>query len=124
MRVSAAIGVGVLAVFGASTAYANWKWQQGVCVRYYPDGSEKVLYGKDCDLPSAPTAGEAMRAIAVFFDPFPSCSLGCFGCVENSPLSEHSAFSTEYPELPTVTIGIEDQQCANRRAKDKVDFCG
>jgi hypothetical protein len=60
MRVSAAIGVGVLAVLGASTAYANWKWQQGVCVRYYPDGSEKMLYGKDCDLPSAPAAGEAI----------------------------------------------------------------
>ncbi len=60
-RVGIVIGIGLIAILGASTAYANWQWRQGVCVEYYPDGSEKMLYGKDCNLPSeTPTAGETI----------------------------------------------------------------
>lgn len=59
-KVGAAIGVGVFTVLVATTAYANWKWQQGVCVRFSADGSEKIFYGTDCNLPlEAPAAGEA-----------------------------------------------------------------
>lgn len=40
--------IGVLAVLGATTAYANWKWRQGICLNFNPDGSEEILYGEDC----------------------------------------------------------------------------
>ena len=47
-KVSFAIAIGVIDVFWATTAYANWKWEQGVCVNFNPDGSEEMIYGKDC----------------------------------------------------------------------------
>ncbi len=57
-RVGIAIGIGTIAVCGA---YANWQWRQGVCIRYHADGTEKMLYGEDCIVPSeAPTTGETI----------------------------------------------------------------
>ena len=48
-KVSFAIGVGVVLVLGACNAYSRWQWSQGACVRYSPDGSEQLLFGKDCN---------------------------------------------------------------------------
>jgi len=46
-RVSTAIAVGLILILAATTAYDAWRRRDG-CVRFYPDGSEKVLYGDDC----------------------------------------------------------------------------
>ncbi len=40
--------IGVIVVLGATTAYADWRWRQGICVNFNPDGSEEILYGEDC----------------------------------------------------------------------------
>ncbi len=47
-RVSIVIAVGVVLVLAATTAYDAWRRRDGWCVQYYPDGSEKVLYGDEC----------------------------------------------------------------------------
>ena len=60
-KVGLAIGVGFVAMMAATAALANWQWQQGICIRFYPDGSEKMFYGKDCESPSqAPAASETI----------------------------------------------------------------
>jgi len=45
-RVSA-IALGLVAVMMATTAYDAGR-KRDWCIRFYPDGSEKVLYGDDC----------------------------------------------------------------------------
>jgi hypothetical protein len=40
--------VGVILVLGATNAYSSWQWSKGACVKYSPDGSEKLFFGKDC----------------------------------------------------------------------------
>jgi hypothetical protein len=45
-----AISIGVLAVLVATTVCAKHLWQRGSCVEIFPNGSEKILYGKACDL--------------------------------------------------------------------------
>jgi predicted lysophospholipase L1 biosynthesis ABC-type transport system permease subunit len=49
-RVSLAIATGMVVIFGATTAYQRWRMRDW-CVRHYPNGSEKVLYGSDCNIP-------------------------------------------------------------------------
>lgn len=48
-QVGLASVIGVIAVLAATTAYADWKWRQGVCINLHPDGTEEMLYGQDCD---------------------------------------------------------------------------
>lgn len=50
-RIGLTSGIGVLAVLATTTAYADWKWRQGICVNFNPDGSEEILYGEDCGEP-------------------------------------------------------------------------
>ncbi len=45
-----AISMGVFAVLAATFVCVKLLWRHGVCVEVFPDGSEKTLYGKDCDL--------------------------------------------------------------------------
>jgi hypothetical protein len=40
------IGFAVLAA--GMTAYSYWLARDGFCVRVYPDGSQKTLYGSEC----------------------------------------------------------------------------
>lgn len=47
-RVGLASVLGVITVLGATTAYGKYQMHHGVCVKYYPDGSEEILYGEDC----------------------------------------------------------------------------
>lgn len=47
-KVAFATGVGVILALGATNAYSSWLWSQGGCVKYSPDGSEQILFGKDC----------------------------------------------------------------------------
>ncbi|WP_335030027.1 hypothetical protein [Nostoc sp.] len=48
-RVLLTTGLGTLAIFIAATAYHEWRARtQGWCIRFAPDGSQKVLYGDDC----------------------------------------------------------------------------
>ena len=47
-RVSIATVVGVALGLAATTAYDAWRIQDGWCVQYSPDGSEKVFYGSEC----------------------------------------------------------------------------
>lgn len=51
-RISITIAAGMVVIFTATAAYQHWRMRDGWCVRYYPNGSEKVLYGADCNLPS------------------------------------------------------------------------
>jgi hypothetical protein len=57
-KVGVASVIGVLAVLAATTAYGKYQMRQGVCVKFHPDGSEKLLYGSDCGKPfeSSPQA--------------------------------------------------------------------
>ncbi len=47
-RVSIKVTVGVTLVLVVTTAYDAWRRRDGWCVQFYPDGSEKVLYGAAC----------------------------------------------------------------------------
>jgi hypothetical protein len=47
-KVGVVSAIGVLAMLGATTAYAKYQMRQGVCVKFHPDGSEEMLYEKDC----------------------------------------------------------------------------
>jgi hypothetical protein len=47
-RVAIAIGVGVLVVLVTTGVYVNGRRQNGRCVVYSPDGSQKTLYGSSC----------------------------------------------------------------------------
>jgi hypothetical protein len=47
-RVLIATSIYTVIIFAALAVYANWKAQKGWCIRFYPDGSEKMLYGADC----------------------------------------------------------------------------
>ncbi len=48
-RILLATGLGTLVIFTAVTAYREYQVRtQGWCVRFYPDGSRKALYGNDC----------------------------------------------------------------------------
>jgi hypothetical protein len=41
--------IAVIALFlVVSTAYDSWRRRDGWCVRYFPDGTNKTLYGADC----------------------------------------------------------------------------
>lgn len=51
-KVGLASVIGVITVLGATSAYGKYQMRQGVCVKFYPDGSEKMLYGKDCGEPN------------------------------------------------------------------------
>lgn len=56
-KVGKACVIGVLAILGATSAYGKWQMRQGVCVKFHPDGSEEMFYGKDCGEPfQAPSA--------------------------------------------------------------------
>lgn len=50
-QVGLASVIGVIAVLGATTAYGRWQMRHGACVKFYPDGSEKMFYGSDCGKP-------------------------------------------------------------------------
>jgi hypothetical protein len=47
-QVSIKVLVGVTIVLVATTAYDALRRRDGLCVQFYPDGSEKVLYGVEC----------------------------------------------------------------------------
>ncbi|MBN3875185.1 hypothetical protein [Nostoc sp. JL23] len=48
-RILIATGLGTVVIFAIVTAYREYQVRtQGWCVRLYPDGSRKVLYGDDC----------------------------------------------------------------------------
>ncbi|MBD2457676.1 hypothetical protein H6G80_26845 [Nostoc sp. FACHB-87] len=48
-RVLLTAGLITLTIFVVATAYREWQAKtQGWCVRFAPDGSQKVLYGGDC----------------------------------------------------------------------------
>lgn len=47
-KVAIAFGVSLLVVAGTSTIYTHWRSQNAECIRYLPDGTQKTLYGKDC----------------------------------------------------------------------------
>ncbi len=51
-RVGLAIGIGILGVMAGTKAYADYQWRQVVCVKFSPEGSEELIYGKDCGEPS------------------------------------------------------------------------
>ncbi len=50
-RLSIAAAIGIVLVLAATTALDQWRKRDGWCVRFNPDGSQKTLYGTDCDLP-------------------------------------------------------------------------
>lgn len=45
-----AITIGVFAVLVASTVGVTYLWRRGSCVEFFADGTEKTLYGRDCEL--------------------------------------------------------------------------
>jgi hypothetical protein len=47
-RIGIASVAGIAVVLAISTAYDTWRRRDGWCVRFYPDGSEKTIYGSDC----------------------------------------------------------------------------
>jgi hypothetical protein len=47
-RVTNTIGVAMLLVLAATIAITQWQAQNGRCVGYGRDGSQKTLYGDDC----------------------------------------------------------------------------
>ena len=47
-RVSIAAVAGVVLALAATSA---WRDKHGWCARFYPDGSRKVLYGAECQMP-------------------------------------------------------------------------
>lgn len=47
-KVLVATGIGALILVIATAGYDHWRMSQGGCVKFSPDGSEKVLYGDDC----------------------------------------------------------------------------
>ncbi|MBN3922058.1 hypothetical protein [Nostoc sp. NMS4] len=47
-KVAITIGVAALILMAGTIAYDHWRISQGWCARFYPDGSQKVLYGDDC----------------------------------------------------------------------------
>jgi hypothetical protein len=47
-KVLGIVAVGIVLELGATTLYSNWQWSQGTCMKYSPDGSEQLLFGKDC----------------------------------------------------------------------------
>jgi hypothetical protein len=50
-RLSIAAAIGIVLVLAATTALNQWRKRDGWCARFNPDGSQKILYGTDCDLP-------------------------------------------------------------------------
>jgi hypothetical protein len=50
-RLSLASVAGVVLLMAAMTAYDQWRKRDGWCVRFYPDGSEKIIYGIECQRP-------------------------------------------------------------------------
>jgi len=50
-RVGITVAAGGVLVLAATTTYNAWRKRDGWCVRFYPDGSEKVLYGAACQIP-------------------------------------------------------------------------
>lgn len=47
-KVAITVGIGALVLMAGTIAYDHWRVSQGWCVRFYADGSRKVLYGDDC----------------------------------------------------------------------------
>ncbi|MEH2002820.1 MAG: hypothetical protein V7L00_29520 [Nostoc sp.] len=47
-RVGLAMAFGALAVMLAGIAVDRWRVRDGWCVRFLPNGEQKVLYGDDC----------------------------------------------------------------------------
>ncbi len=47
-KVAIVMGIATLILMIGTTAYARWRVSQGWCVTFYPDGSQKVMYGDDC----------------------------------------------------------------------------
>jgi hypothetical protein len=52
-RLSISAAVGIILVLAATTALEQWKRRDGWCIRIYPDGSQQILYGADCNLPKS-----------------------------------------------------------------------
>jgi len=50
-RLSLASVAGVVLLMAATTAYDQWRKRDGWCVRFYPDGSEKIIEGIECQRP-------------------------------------------------------------------------
>ena len=48
-RVSLAIATGLILILAAATVYDAWRKRNGWCVLFYPDGSQKIFYGDDCE---------------------------------------------------------------------------
>ncbi|MEA5604999.1 hypothetical protein [Nostoc sp. UHCC 0252] len=47
-KVATVVGIGALILMIGTTAYDRWRVSLGWCVRFKPDGSQKVMYGDDC----------------------------------------------------------------------------
>ncbi|MHC5615459.1 MAG: hypothetical protein ACYTXA_31955 [Nostoc sp.] len=47
-KVALTVGIGILVLAAGTLAYDHWRVSQGWCGRFYPDGSEKLMYGDDC----------------------------------------------------------------------------
>jgi hypothetical protein len=50
-RLSLTSVAGIILLMAAMTAYDQWRKRDGWCVRFYPDGSEKIIYGIECQRP-------------------------------------------------------------------------
>ncbi len=50
-RVLGLIAIGFIGMMILTVAYDHWRKRNGWCVRFYPDDSQKVLYGTDCQKP-------------------------------------------------------------------------
>ncbi|MBD1804059.1 hypothetical protein H6F98_01035 [Microcoleus sp. FACHB-SPT15] len=60
-RVLIGTGIGTVIVLVTFGAYDTWRRRDGWCVQYYPDGSEKVLYGAECQQTEAETRQMAVN---------------------------------------------------------------
>lgn len=47
-KVLIATSLGTLLLIVGTAAYDRWRVSQGWCIKFSPDGSQKVFYGDDC----------------------------------------------------------------------------
>jgi hypothetical protein len=50
-RLSLTSVAGIVLLMAAMATYDQWRKRDGWCVRFYPDGSEKIVYGIECQGP-------------------------------------------------------------------------
>ncbi len=51
-RVTISVGVGLTLAMAVATTVDVWRRRDGWCIRFYPNGSQKTLYGADCNFPN------------------------------------------------------------------------